>query len=86
MLAKISKADAKWLVEEYSPKRAWRVDHSTIPMYLKAYNIMKGSDRVLPCASCEGKAIAQMSRSMYEQFESEIKAKLSARKKKQKTK
>ena len=74
MLAEITKEQALWLVEFYSPKREYRVDHSTVPMYLKAYNLMKGGDRKIECTACEGKAIAQMAKSMYGQYEADIRA------------
>ena len=86
MLAKINKADAKWLVEEYAPKRHYRVDHSTVPMFLKAYNILKGGNREINCTSCEAKSIAMMSKSMYEQHQTEIESISNARKKSKKTK
>lgn len=74
MLPEISKEEAQWLLNDYGPKRGYRVDHSTVPMFLKAYNLMKGGDRKIECTSCEGKAIAQMASSMYEQYEADIKA------------
>ena len=73
MLPEISKEEAQWLLSDYGPKRGYRVDHSTVPMFLKAYNLMKGGDRKIECTSCEGKAIAQMASSMFEQYEAEIK-------------
>ena len=74
MLAQISKEDALWLVEEYGPKRGYRIDSTTFGMYLKAFNVMKGTDRKVDCMSCEGKTIAALAKSIYEQYEGEIKA------------
>lgn len=74
MLPKISKTDAKWLIEEYGPKRGYRIDHSTFQMFLTAYNLLRGTNKKVDCLSCEGKAIAAMAKSMYEQYEEEIKA------------
>lgn len=74
MLPEITKEDAKWLVEEYGPKRGYRVDNSTFQMYLKAYNILKATDKKVDCMSCEGRAIAAMASSIYEQHEAELKA------------
>ena len=74
MLAKISKDEAKWLLEEYAPKRGYRIDSSTFGMYLKAYNLMKGANRRAKCFSCEGRAIAAMANSLYEQYENDIQA------------
>ena len=72
MLAKISKTDAQWLVNENGPKRSYRVDNSTFQMFLKAYNLMKGANREVNCFSCEGRTIAAMAKSMYDQYEGEI--------------
>jgi hypothetical protein len=84
MLAKISKTDAQWLLNEYGPKRGYRVDNSTFQMFLKAYNLMKGTDRKVNCFTCEGRAIAAMASSMYEQYESKIQKIANARKRKTK--
>ncbi len=72
MLAKISKADAKWLLEVYAPMRKYRIDNGTLGTYLKAYNLMKGTERVIKCSSCEGRALAAMANSMFEQYQTEI--------------
>lgn len=74
MLPKISKSDAQWLLRVYAPIRGGRVDNSTFQTFLKAYNIMKGADRVVNCFSCEGRTIAAMANSMFEQYQSEIEA------------
>ena len=74
MLAKISKTDAEWLLRVFAPIRGGRVDNSTFQMFLKAYNIMKGTDRQVNCFSCEGRTIAAMANSMFEQHQSEIEA------------
>ena len=73
MLAQINKQEAEWLLNEYAPKRGYRIDNSTISMFLKAYNLMKGGDKKVNCTSCEGKAIAAMANSMFEQYEADIK-------------
>ena len=74
MLAKISKEEAKWLLEVYGPMRGYRIDNGTLGTYLKAYNLMRGTDRKVSCSSCEGRSIAAMANSMYNQYEEEIKA------------
>ena len=74
MLAKISKTDAQWLLNVFQPIRGGRVDNSTFQMFLKAYNMMKGADKKVKCFSCEGRTIAAMANSMFEQYQSEIEA------------
>lgn len=73
MLPEISKQDATWLVEFYGPKKGYRVDNTTFQMFLRAYNIMKNTNRQVSCFSCEGRSIAAMAKSMYEQYEEDIK-------------
>lgn len=73
MLAKINKTEAKWLLEEYAPMRRFRIDNGTFGTYLKAYNLMRGTERKVNCTSCEGRSIAAMANSMFEQYEEEIK-------------
>lgn len=74
MLPKISKSDAQWLLNVFAPIRGGRVDNSTFQMFLKAYNILKDTDRKVACFSCEGRTIAAMANSMFEQHSSEIEA------------
>ena len=74
MLSKISKSDAEWLLNTWAPIRGGRVDNSTFQMFLKAYNIMKGTDRKVNCFSCEGRTIAAMANSMFNQYQAEIEA------------
>ena len=74
MLSKISKSDAEWLLRVFAPIRGGRVDNSTFQVFLKAYNIMRGTDRQVACFSCEGRSIAAMANSMFEQHQSEIEA------------
>ena len=72
MLPKISKSDAQWLLNVFAPIRGGRVDNSTFQMFLKAYNILRDTDRQVSCFSCEGRTIAAMANSIFEQYESEI--------------
>lgn len=72
MLAKISKTDAQWLLNVWAPIRGGRVDNSTFGMFLKAYNMMKGADRKVNCFSCEGRTIAAVANSIFEQYQQEI--------------
>ena len=73
MLAKINKTDAQWLVNEYAPKRGYRINSDTFGTFLRAYNLMKGTNKEVNCFSCEGRTIAAIAKSMYDQHEEEIK-------------
>ncbi len=72
MSLKINKNQAKWLLNEFQPIRGGRVDNSTFQMFLKAYNILRNTDRKVSCFSCEGRSIAGIANSMFDQFKSEI--------------
>ncbi len=72
MLPKISKSDAQWLINTFQPIRGGRVDNSTFQMFLKAYNILRNTDRKVSCFSCEGRSIAAMANSMFDQYKVEI--------------
>ena len=72
MLPKISKGNAQWLINTFQPIRGGRVDNSTFQMFLKAYNILRDTDRKVSCFSCEGRSIAAMANSIFDQYKSEI--------------
>ena len=72
MLPKISKGNAQWLINTFQPIRGGRVDNSTFQMFLKAYNILRDTDRQVSCFSCEGRSIAAMANSIFDQYKSEI--------------
>lgn len=72
MLPKISKSDAQWLINTFQPIRGGRVDNSTFQMFLKAYNILRDTDKKVNCFSCEGRSIAAMANSMFDQYKVEI--------------
>tara|TARA_R110002153_G_scaffold68141_1_gene181065 strand:+ start:313 stop:573 length:261 start_codon:yes stop_codon:yes gene_type:complete len=74
MLPKISKGNAEWLIRVFQPIRGGRVDNSTFQLFLKAYNILRDTDRKVGCFSCEGRSIAAMANSIFDQYEGEIKA------------
>ena len=72
MLPKISKDQAKWLINKFQPIRGGRVDNSTFQLFLKAYNILRDTDRKVSCFSCEGRSIASMANSIFDQYKEEI--------------
>ena len=74
MLPEITKEQALWLLNDYAPKRGYRVDNNTFDMFLKAYNLLKGTNKVVQCRSCEMLAIAKIAGSLYGQYEEDIKA------------
>lgn len=84
MLPKISKDQAQWLLNVYQPIRGGRVDNSTFQMFLKAYNILKDTDRKVSCFSCEGRSIAAMANSIFDQYKGELEALVAPKKSKKK--
>ena len=64
--------DAKWLIEQYQPKMSFRIDNTSIRMHLKAFNLMKGSNEVVPSCSCQWRSAAQVTQSMFNQYKSEL--------------
>ena len=72
MSLKINKTQAKWLLDKFQPVRGGRVDNNTFQMFLKAYNILRNTDRKVSCFSCEGRSIAAMANSMFDQYKVEI--------------
>ena len=68
----MTKSDAQWLVDVFKPKRHLRIDSSSIGMFVKAINIIMGSNRSIPGCSCEWKVTATIANSAYEQHESKI--------------
>ena len=45
----LSKEDAKWLIEEYGPRREDIINVENFKMFLKAYNLMKNTNRRMGC-------------------------------------
>ena len=73
----LTQDEAKWLAEEFGPKASWiRVDgHSMDTLFLKARRLITGNMNIgKPSCGCEFKTFAQVTTSMYEQYENEIKA------------
>jgi len=79
----ITKKEAAWLVNEYEPKSTLRVDgHTMDTIFLPARRIMSGNYEMnKPSCGCEFKVFAQVTNSIYNQFQGEIKAKLVVKKK-----
>ena len=68
----ISKTDATWLVEEFNPIRKGTLNDKTIPLFIKAINIILEQNRRIPGCACEYKVTALIANSAYEQHEQEI--------------
>lgn len=69
----LTKEQAKWLVEEYSPKRGGRINTASMGMFINAYNLLRNVNHTPKCSSCEARSLAGVANSLYEQFENEIK-------------
>jgi hypothetical protein len=80
----LNKSDAQWLVNFYYPKSKGRIDATTINMFTKAVNLIRGSNTKVPSCSCEWKQTAALAHSYYGQYQGEIEAAASKRTKKTK--
>ena len=71
----LTQGDAKWLVEEYSPKRGYRIDGGNMDKYwVPARSLMSGKTIERPSCGCHFKAFVQLTNATYSQYEEEIKA------------
>ena len=70
----LSKEDAIWLIEEYGPMRGFRIDVKNFKVFLKAYNLLRNTDRRIGCFTCEARSITAVANSMFEQYEADIRA------------
>lgn len=71
----LTKGDADWLVNVFAPKMSYRIDDSTMStLFIPARNLLTGKQNSKPSCGCHFKAFAQITNSMYSQFENEIKA------------
>ena len=68
----MTSSDAKWLVEEFNPMRKGTISNNTMPMFVKAINIILDQNRRVPGCTCEHKVTATIANSAYEQYESKI--------------
>lgn len=68
----LSKEDAKWLIEEYGPRREDIINVENFKMFLKAYNLMKNTNRRMGCFTCEARQVTKMTVSYFEQHEQTI--------------
>lgn len=70
----LTQDEAKWLIEEYAPKRGGRIDGKTMDTYfVPARSLMIGKPADRPSCGCHFKAFVSMTNSLYNQYESEIK-------------
>ena len=72
MLAELSKEDALWLLNVYQPKMGGTVNQSNISMFTKAINLIRGTDISNPSCGCQYKTQAQIAKSYFEQYKTEI--------------
>jgi len=72
MLAELSKTDALWLLNTYQPKMGGIINQSTISMFTKAINLMRGTNSSNPTCGCQYKTQAQIAKSLFEQYKTEI--------------
>ena len=70
----LTQEQAKWLVEEFAPKRGIRIDGKNMDKYwIPARTLILGKESERPSCGCHFKAYAQMTNSLYGQHEAAIK-------------
>ena len=71
----LTQEEAKWLIEEYTPKRGGRISGQTMDTYfVPARTLMQGKPSERPGCACMFKSYVMMTNSMLGQYEAEIKA------------
>lgn len=68
----LTKAQAVWLLEEYLPMKDLMITTERYAVHLKAYNILRNTNKRAGCYSCEAKATASVAQSTFEQHEQAI--------------
>jgi hypothetical protein len=69
----LSKADAKWLLNDFQPIiNKGMVKGKNISMYTKALNLMRGTNLTNPGCSCEYGSRGNIAESVFNQYKSEI--------------
>ena len=69
----LTQEEAKWLVEEYAPRRDGRISGDTIDKYfVPARGLIQGFKSERPGCGCHFKAYVAMTNSMYSQHEQAI--------------
>lgn len=71
----LTQTEAKWLVTEFAPVKDGMISGETMDKYfLPARRLMTGKPGInKPSCGCEFKVFGQITASMYNQYESEIK-------------
>ena len=68
----LTKADADWLLNVYQPRKDGIVNGATISMFIKAINLMRATNNVVPSCGCEYLTRAKMANSYFGQYKTEI--------------
>lgn len=69
----LTKEDAQWLLTTYAPKKDGIINGSTISMFTKAINLMRGTNQDNPSCGCQYKAQAAIANSLFGQYYEDIK-------------
>lgn len=72
MLAELNKEDALWLLNVYQPQKDGMINQSNISMFTKAINLIRGTNISNPSCGCQYKTQAQIAKSYFEQYKSDI--------------
>ena len=68
----LSKEDAKWLLDVYVPMKDLMITSERYKTHLKAYNLLRNTNRRAGCYSCEAKALVAVTQSTFSQHEQTI--------------
>tara|TARA_R110000824_G_scaffold184343_3_gene365311 strand:- start:3266 stop:3502 length:237 start_codon:yes stop_codon:yes gene_type:complete len=69
----LSKEDALWLLNVFAPMRMGTIGGGTIQRFVKAINLMKGTNEGVPSCGCEYKMKAAIANSLFGQHIEQIK-------------
>jgi len=68
----LSKADAKWLLNDFSKLVGGSIFGKNVDSYTRAINLIRGTNVTRPGCSCEFKLHGQTAMSLFDQYKSEI--------------
>lgn len=69
----ITKEDALWLLNDYNKIRLYGKVGQWINQHTRAFSILKGKEVSKPDCTCQYVAFSQLTNSIYEQYEEQIK-------------
>ena len=68
----MTKQDAQWLLNVYQPIKDGMINKSNISIFTKAINLMRGTNISDPSCGCQYKTQAQIAKSYFNQYKTDI--------------